>query len=127
MLKMMYTHMNPKLRQRFAKLTWIADKNVLVCDMAQYSQELVLLSVRYPPVVSKNVAKYSPQVLPLGASNLTNSLGAQAIGAFARDVPKKPSTTYVKGLTLYMKIQKPGRSPGPARILERMSVKCTKG
>jgi hypothetical protein len=45
------------------------------------------------------------------------------MGAFANEVPRKPSTIYVRGLTRYMKIQNPGRSFGVEMIL---SMKVSK-
>ena len=55
-----------------------------------------------------------------GESKRRNSLSAQWTGAPARVVANRPLVTYWKGLTLYMKIQKPGNSLGVAITLERV-------
>jgi hypothetical protein len=51
-----------------------------------------------------------------GAAKDKNSFSLQCIGALPRLVDSKPDTRYVKGFTRYMKIQKPGRASGLARI-----------
>lgn len=49
-------------------------------------------------------------------------MSAQCIGASPTDPDKKDDTIYVKGLTLYMKIQKRGRESGPARIPQKTYI-----
>jgi hypothetical protein len=75
-----------------------------------------------PPTVVMYCARYSPHVLPLGTINLTISSEEQRMDAFANEVPKNPSTMYVRGLTRYMKIQNRAIWLGEERILEGQLV-----
>lgn len=66
---------------------------------------------------------YSPHVSPDRGSKWRYSMEAHSIFVFANPVESIPSTRYVNGLTLYMKIQKPGSVLGPARTPQKINVK----
>lgn len=60
---------------------------------------------------------YSKQVWPLRGLKVEYSLSEQVTSVLARPAASMPLMRYVNGETRYMKIQKPGRVPGPARTL----------
>ena len=62
---------------------------------------------------------YSKQVWPLGGFKGTNSFGEQTTEVLAKPVDKIAWIKYVKGLALYMKIQKPGNTSGPAKTPQK--------
>lgn len=57
---------------------------------------------------------YSPHVIPLAGVNCRSSFLLQVIGTLATPMASRPSIKYVKGDTLYMKIQKRGIASGVA-------------
>lgn len=52
---------------------------------------------------------------------ILSSVSAQVAGAPETAVESMALMRYVKGLTLYMKIQKPGSAPGVARTLDLLA------
>jgi hypothetical protein len=111
------------LRHRFVKEMLILERNLFVSEIWQKRHSSVALETcTKPPAMAIYEAMYSPHVVPLGRLKKTNSLSEHVAGALERAVPTKPSTKYVKGLTRYMKVQKPGICVGLARIPQNVNI-----
>jgi hypothetical protein len=65
-----------------------------------------------PPEALIYADKYCSQVCDPGASMVKSSFAAHWTGASPMAAERKLDARYVKGFTLYMKIQKRGRLPG---------------
>ena len=65
---------------------------------------------------------YAPHVEPEAGLKWENSIWEQMTRVLARPTESMPSTRYVKGLNLYMKIQKWGKVVGDARTLVEESI-----
>ena len=59
----------------------------------------------------------------MGELKTRSSVDEQTTFVFAMPTDNIPSTRYVKGLTRYMKIQKPGKTDGDAKTPQKTSVR----
>jgi len=102
----------PKSLPRFEYLMLNDSRKTLVLSIEQKLQSVIASgSCRYPPLEVMYGSIKAEQDDPLGGLKWRYSFSAQMTLVSLRPTPRIPSTKYVKGDTLYMKIQNRGRLP----------------